>query len=256
MELAGRLTLAGVQLAGLILSAFLVIVTYTNPQQVEERLQDFAVAKVEAAAHDAWEKVKAPFTEGGRAERFGALAERFGRDEARVDEQRRQIVPALLAPVMSGRCKENCDFWTVAAVVANSALVQRIGQLQMGRATLRDYVVERYQSTVDGLITDLRRFGLVNVVALSLMVGLALFRKPLNWRFTAFSVALTGYIAWAAYGYVFGQNWALAILMNDWAAPAYQGTLIFVSCLFFDWLFLAGAVTTTAVNAVASILPG
>ena len=126
----------------------------------------------------------------------------------------------------------------------------------MGRATLQDYVVERYQSTVDGLITDLRRFGLVNVVALSLMVGLALFRKPLNWRFTAFSVALTGYIAWAAYGYLFGQNWALAILMNDWAAPAYQTTLIFASCLFFDCLFLAGAITTTVVNAVASILPG
>lgn len=256
MEFAGRLALAGGQLAGLVLSALLVIVTYTNPQQVEERLQDFAVAKVEAAAHEAWEKVKARFAEGGRAERLGALAERFARDADGIDDKRRQIVPALLAPALSGRCRENCDFWTVAARVADSAMVQRIARLRVGRATLQDYVVERYQSTVRGLMTDLRRFGLVNVVTLSLMIGLVLFRPRLDWRFTAFSVVVTGYIAWAAYGYVFDQNWALTILMHDWAAPAYQTTLIFASCLFFDWLFLAGAVSTTVVNAIVSILPG
>ena len=102
---------------------------------------------------------------------------------------------------------------------------------------------------------DLRRFGLVNVVVLSLMLGLVVFRNHLNWRFAAFSVALTSYTAWAAYGYVYDQNWALAILFQDWASPGYQVAMVFFACFFFDWLFLRGTVTQILGVVIARILP-
>ena len=127
--------------------------------------------------------------------------------------------------------------------------------MRVGQNTLGDFLVGRYEASVQGLLKDLRRFGLVNVVVLSLMLGLVMFRNHLNWRFTAFSVALTTYTAWAAYGYVFNQNWALAILFQDWASPGYQAAMIIVSILFFDWLFLRRIVTDTVSNAIASILP-
>jgi len=119
-------------------------------------------------------------------------------------------------------------------------MVERATQFRVGQSTLGDFVVERYEASVQGLLIDLRRFGFVNVVVLSLMLGLVAFRNHLNWRFTALSVALTGYTAWAAYGYVYKQNWALAILLQDWAAPGYQVAMIFFALLFFDWLFLRG----------------
>ncbi|MEO1179234.1 MAG: hypothetical protein AAFV87_19425, partial [Pseudomonadota bacterium] len=123
-----------------------------------------------------------------------------------------------------------------------------------GQSTLGDFIVERYDSSVQGLLIDLRRFGFVNMVVLILMLGLVAFRSYSNWRFTAFSVSLTAYTVWAAYGYVYNQNWALTILLQDWASPGYQIAMIFFAFLFFDWLFLQGTVTQTISNLISSAL--
>lgn len=255
MGLAGKMALIAVQLAGLLLSALLVSVTYTNPMQVEERLQEFAIAEVERAADAAWSGATGQLGDGGRAERLGALSRQLGLDANAINLRRQQVVPALLSNVLSDSCRENCEFWVSASAITNSAMIERVAQLRVGQVTLQEFVLERYEMSVRGLLIDLRRFGLVNVVALSLMISLVVFRDHLNWRFTTLSAAVTGYTAWATYGYVFDQNWALSILLQDWAAPGYQVGMIFASCLFFDWLFLRGKVTQTVANIIGSILP-
>jgi hypothetical protein len=106
---------------------------------------------------------------------------------------------------------------------------------------------------VQGLIKDLRRFGLVNVVVLSLMAALVLLRDRLNWRFFLGSALITGYTVWAAYGYVFDQNWALSILFQNWAGPSYQAGMIFVACVFSDWLFLRGHITNLCMVGLGCI---
>ncbi len=255
MELTGRIALIGIQLAGFVISALLVGVTFSNPNQVEERLRQFAIAKVERAADDVWSDRTVENGEGGRTERLVALSVRLGLDAEVLDERRKELVPAILALAKSETCQENCEFWAMASEVTNIAIVKRAAQFRVGQSTLGDFVVERYETSVQGLLIDLRRFGFVNVVVLSLMIGLVVFRNHLNWRFTAFSVALTGYTAWAAYGYVYNQNWALAILLQDWASLGYLAAMIFFALLFFDWLFLRGKVSQTIINLIASSLP-
>ena len=250
------MTLIGIQLVGLVISALLVIVTFSNPDQVEERLRQFAIAEVERAANEVWLDRTVGQGEGSRSERLMALSDRLGLDAEVLDARRKEIVPAILALAKSETCQENCEFWVVAAQLTNVAMVERVAQIRVGQSTLGDFLVERYETSVQGLLTDLRRFGLVNIVVLSLMLGLVAFRNYLNWRFIAFSVALTAYTAWAAYGYVYNQNWALAILLQDWASPGYQAAMIFFALLFFDWLFLRGKITQTASNFIASALPG
>ena len=244
------------QLTGVILSALLVWITFATPADVEQRLQGFAIAKVERAADQAFAEAEGVLATGGRAERLGALAERFGLQADDALAQRDQIVPALLAYALSDRCGENCGFAALAGLAANSVLIERAAQLQVGQGTLQDFIVGRYETSITGLIRDLRRFGMVNAVALSLMLGLVLLRDMLNWRFVAFSVAVTAYVGWAAYGYLFNQNWALSILLQDWAAPGYQIAMILVSCLFADWLFLRGWITQLIGNAISVALPG
>lgn len=256
MELAGRMTLIGVQLAGLVISALLVGVTFSNPNQVEERLRQFAISQIEHAVDEVWPDVMVGQGEDSRSERLMAFSDRLGLDAEILDARRKEVVPAILALAKSRTCQENCEFWEVASQATNSLIVERVVQMRVGQNTLGDFLVGRYEASVQGLLKDLRRFGLVNVVVLSLMLGLVMFRNHLNWRFIAFSVALTTYTAWAAYGYVFNQNWALAILFQDWASPGYQAAMIIVSILFFDWLFLRRIVTDTVSNAIASILPG
>jgi hypothetical protein len=241
---------------GFVISAWLVGVTFSNPDQVEERLRQFAIAEVERAADEVWSDRTVGQGEGSQSERLMALSDCLGLDAEVLDAQRKEVVPAILALAKSESCKENCEFWVAASQLTNVAKVERVVQIRVGQRTLADFLAQRYETSVQGLLADLRRFGLVNVAALSLMLGLVAFRSHLNWRFTAFSVALTSYTAWAAYGYVYSQNWALAILLQDWASPGYQVAMIFFALLFFDWLFLLGKVTQTISNLIASALPG
>ncbi|WP_166418896.1 hypothetical protein [Cochlodiniinecator piscidefendens] len=55
-------------------------------------------------------------------------------------------------------------------------MLERIAQLRVGQMTLQKFALERYAASVNGLLSDLQRFGLVNVVVLSLMFGLTIFR--------------------------------------------------------------------------------
>lgn len=237
------MALIGVQLVGLVVSALLVGVTFSHPDQVEERLRNFAIAEVERAADEVWSDRTVGQGEGSRSETLTALSDRLGLNAEVLDARRKEVVPAILGLAKSETCQENCEFWVVASQLTNVALTKRVAQMRVGQSTLGDFLVERYDTSVQGLLTDLRRFGLVNVVVLSLMLGLVAFRNHLN-------------CVWAAYGYVYNQNWALAILLQDWASPGYQAAMVFFALLFFDWLFLRGKVTETISNLIASVLPG
>ncbi len=70
----GQVSKAASILLGLLLSAFLVAVTYINPMQVEERLQLFVFAEVQDAANVVWSD-EGPLTEiGSHSERLGVLS--------------------------------------------------------------------------------------------------------------------------------------------------------------------------------------
>lgn len=70
-------------------------------------------------------------------------------------------------------------------------------------------------------------------------------------RLAIFSVAITGYTAWAAYDYVFQQDWERTILLHDWAASGYQFSMILIACLLADWVLLKGRITEFVTNAIA-----
>lgn len=254
MRFVPHISLLSVQAIGLAFSVFIVALTYTDSEAIETRLQNFAVSKVEAVATEAWENAQTQTQGDTRAAKLRALAERFGANAEKTEEVRGTIVPAVMAYALSDRCADKCGLAFSVAFLTNTALVSRIAKMRVGESTLQDFIVNKYETTVRGLILDLRLFGAVNALVLALMMGLVVFHQHLNWRFAAFSAALTGYTGWAIYGYFFRQNWAHSILFQDWAGPAYQGSMIFVACLFFDWLFLRGFVTQTAVNAVTSAI--
>ena len=252
----GKYALLTFQFVGILASVFLAGVTYLNSSQVEDRLQSFAIEKVKVAADAAWVHASDALDHGDRAERLSALAERFGLQAEALDQKREVIVPVLVAYALSDRCGDNCGFAARAGPVVNSAMLGQIAKLRVGQSTLGDFIVERYETTVRGLLLDLRRFGLVNVVTLALMSALIIFKGILNWRFAALSVGVTGYATWAAYGYIYKQDWARTVLLQNWAADGYQVAMIVVCCLFFDWLFLRGKVSEMVAASIGAIFSG
>ncbi len=251
----GKFSLLFVQCAGVVLALALVVFTFGDRERVEDQLRSFAISEVEAEARAVW-GASGLSAEGSQAQRLEFLADRLGLDAREIETERKEIVAALIALSRRDRCQRACSFWEDSAAIVNGAMLNQIKQLRVGQSTLAEFVAERYEARVDGMVSDLRRFGLVNLIALSLLAGLGLFKDRLDWRFSVFSLALTAYTAWASYGYVFEQNWAMSLLLQDWAARGYQAGMVLVSIVLFDWLFLRGAVTSLVASALTRCFPG
>lgn len=242
-----------VQAAGILLSAVLIFVTFADRSQIEHRVQDLAFAKVEEATSIEWDKATGGMKGEARTEKFNALTERLGTTVDEMVTKREDLVRALVRETLWDKCVEPCSYPKLVEFVDELAIA-KIAQLRLDERSAKEFIVERYESTVRGLISDLRRFGLVNIVVLSLMMALVLFRKHLNWRFFAFSVGLTTYTTWAAYGYLINQDWVRALIFQDWAAPGYQMAMVFQSFILLDRLFLDGKIMGKFLHAVIKTL--
>ena len=240
-----------IQVAGVLLSGFLVMVTYLNPGQVEDRYQQFAFTEVERAADANWDDIR----DDGPLEKFRALAGSLADKAARIEDKRQELVHTILANALSERCADECSPWVTETRKTDSVMIGKISGLRLGQTSLQDFIVGRYDRAVSGLTADLRRFGLVNLVVLSLALALIVTRRTPTTRLAIFSVAVTAYTAWAAYDYLFQQDWEKTILLRDWAASSYQFWMICVACVLADWVFLKGRITEFVGNAIASAFP-
>ncbi|WP_417277618.1 hypothetical protein [Celeribacter sp.] len=251
-----KIIVLSIQGVGVSLSVLLIFLTYLSRDQVEARLQSLAMQKVEsyaASVLDASEKTDS----GGTSKLLSALSRRFAEETEVLQGQRKDTIAALVAYALSDQCDDNCVMFTGgAAMILEASRVQKIAELEIGQKTVADLIAARYEKTVAALVSDIRQFGTVNVIVLVLMAVLVVFKDHLNLQTTTFSVALTGYTAWASYSYFFRQNWAMTILTQNWAAPAYQAGMIFVMFLLIDWVFLRGIVTRIVGNVISSVIPG
>lgn len=247
----GYASLLMVQLLGFAFSAALILITFQNRDELQAAVQSFAIDKVETATTEFLKD----HADTLPTNRLAALADRLGADAAALRQQQKRMVDALLQYSLSDRCVSDCGTAAFAALATDITLTERVAQTRVGETTVRDFIVGSYDKTVNGLIADLRRFGIVNAVAFVLMIGLVLFRGMRDWRFATFSIALTVYAGWAIHGYLFRQDWVRTVLFNDWAAPGYQLAMVVVSLVLADWLFLRGFVTGFIGNAISTVLP-
>lgn len=255
MGTKSRLTVMAIQLAGVLLSAFLVLVTYLDPGQVEDRYQQLAFTKAGHATEANWSEIKqtGPTSQTGAIGKLMAFAGSLADKAEKIEEKHERFVQGVLANALSERCGNDCNPWVKSTRMTDSVMVKAVSGLRLGETSLQDFIVGRYDRAVSGMTSDLRRFGLVNFMVLSLALVLIATRRSLSTRIALFSVAVTGYTAWAAYDYLFQQDWARTVLLQDWAATGYQFWMIFVACLFFDWIFLRGWITDSIVSSISNV---
>ena len=115
-----------IQLVGLLLSAYLIFVTYADQAQVERRVQTYAIEKVQKATNSAWDKVTGIVKPGGRAEKIGTLAQKLKLKTDELIAKRNMIIPALIKKSLEGKCADGCGLakWTgkISAAVVEKAL--------------------------------------------------------------------------------------------------------------------------------------
>ncbi len=103
-----RATLLLVQMIGLVLSAYLVFVTFFDQAQIERKVQSYAIVKAEAATTTALDKITGVVKEGGAAAKLGALAQRLRIKASELTANRETIVPSLVRNALSSKCDGEC----------------------------------------------------------------------------------------------------------------------------------------------------
>ena len=248
MDATVRWVLLPVQVIALALSCALFLTTFLTPEIAEDSLRKLAISKVDRAVE------YAIFVEPSTASnRIRGLADQLELAALTIEGQREKIVTAVLGVGLVGTCVKDCDFWKEASEIVDASLVQRAAKFRIAEQTLQDFAVGQYETALQSLRKDLQRFSAVNVVVLTLMSLLLITRTGLGRSVVTFSAAITAYTLWASYGYFFDQNWVLTLLLNDWAAPGYQITMIFVSLVLADWVFLRATLTNLVLSAIASV---
>lgn len=245
LHLGARYVTFALAVLGAAISAALLFVVLTQPQLIEEKLQSFAIAEVEDRAIALVGDAQA--SENGLLQ---ALGNRLAGDAEKMEDALRVVI----AKALDDKCLVNCGETRLGAALDAFGMANRIGDLRIGERTVAEFAVERYDATVAGLLADLATFGTANLIAFLTLIFLSIFRGKFGLRILPMTLLLTAYIGAAIYWYIFTQDWASAILFNNWAAGGYVATMCVVYFLLIDFTFFYGRITEAIFNTIATIL--
>lgn len=256
---------------GLAVFGFLWSQLYFNPDALMDKAQDYAVAKAEEAMEDAFVSVeeryadtalgrrvlefareRSPDAEG----RLGALRDTLGSPE--MEEAKRRATEYIL--LIADRLKAEDITVEVDGEPPNEGTIMRfLGALQTTAGlqldTARERVVERFDSVMADVRTDLLIFSGTTTTAFLLALLIGFRRNPVVQKYLLpVSLALTGATLFAVYYYVFGQNWALALLTNDFMGWSYLTLLGFMFVFLLDIGFNKARVTRSVMNVLSGAL--
>lgn len=230
---------------GAAFSAALLFVVMTQPKLIEEKLKSFAISQVEEKAGDLISQ--AQVSDSGL---LSGLANRFAQDEliAQTD------LNAMIKTIVQRRCGKDCVQVSGTELLDSFELANRVIDFRIGQKTIAQHLLDRYDATVAGLVADLTTFGTANLIAFLTLIFLTIFRGQFGLRILPMTLLLMAYVSAAIYWYVFTQDWAAAILFNNWAAGGYVATMCIVYFLLIDFTFFYGRITEGIVNAIVTAI--
>ncbi len=237
---------------GVAAMAALLFVVQSQPQLIEQKLQSFAIKEVQSRAISALDQAQ-DAAQGSENGLLRTLADRFA-DDAELLEQRDAVIRSMVASVAQDRCDCETNRLVTGATLASIAIRDRIAALRIGEQTVGDFVAARYDATITGLRADLTTFGIANLVAFLTLIFLSVFKGRFGARILPMTLLLAAYVLYAMYWYVFTQDWAAAILFNNWAAGGYVATMLVVYFLLIDFTFFNGAITDAIVQTITTAL--
>jgi hypothetical protein len=237
---------------GVAAMAMLVFVVHSQPQLIEEKLQSFAIEQVETRAVSVLDQAQLAVQQSENS-LLQSLANRFT-DEAEFLAQRDASIQSMVASVARDRCDCATNRLATGASIASIAIRDRVAALRIGEQTVGDFISARYELTVKELRADLTTFGAANLVAFLTLMFLSIFKGRFGARILPMTLLLAAYVLYAMYWYVFTQDWAAAILFNNWAVVGYVASMLVVYLLLIDFTFFNGAITDAIIQAIATVL--
>ena len=223
----------GLCLLGVLVFGTLLAYVLSSPDDFEQRSQSFIADQTEQELNERLSPAGADKMKLVAAK----LSEKLAREIADVEAMVKAGTPKFIAAVIAAMCGFDCEQRAVLEAAVNQAFQDHLAHLNVGVNTLRGMVEEKYYAVLAELRRDITIFLGCNLAVMTLALAIAVFRGPAARHLLPIPAILTVSVLFAGYWYVFGQNWATAIVFSDYVGWSYLIFLGVVGVLLWDIAF-------------------
>ena len=247
-----HLTLRVFGFIGTILFVPIFLLSFANPQLIENSGKAFVEWKLEKSTNAKIDSIKLP-KESKFEKLLGNKAKELRKKtEDKIKSLKQNLkddAPVLIAAQLVKLRNLDCECRKLWEKKARDSMKFELASLETAKLKLVDFTHVKYMEIVEKLTLDVRIFvGANGFIFLFLM--LASFLKPsaLKHLFLPSVLMLISTVL-CSYLYIFEQNWFYTIIYNNYTGFTYIGYLTFVFAVLCDIVFNKAKVTTEIINA-------
>jgi len=242
-----HLTLRVFGFLGTILFIPIFLLSFANPQLIENSGKAFVEWKLEKSTNAKIDSIKLP-KESKFEKLLGNKAKELRNEtEEKIKNLKQQLkddAPSLIAEQLAKVRNLDCECRKSWEKKLRNSMKFELASLNVAKSKLVDFTQAKYMEIVEKLTLDVRIFvGANGAVFLFLM--LASFLKPaaVKHLFLPGVLMLVSTVL-CSYFYIFEQNWFYTIIYNNYTGFTYIGYLTFVFAVLCDIAFNKAKVTT------------
>jgi hypothetical protein len=247
-----HLTLRVFGLLGTILFIPIFLLSFADPQLIENSGKAFVEWKLEKSTNAKIDSIKLPNESKFEKLLGNKVKEIRKKTEEKIQTLKQQLkndAPSLIATQIAKLRNLDCECRKSWEKKARDSMKFELASLEVAKLKIVHFTQAKYMEIVEKLTFDVRIFvGANGVVFLFLM--LASFLKPSAIKHLFLpSVLMLVSTVLCSYFYMFEQNWFYTIIYNNYTGFTYIGYLTFVFSVLCDIVFNKAKVTTEIINA-------
>lgn len=252
MERLRRINIILSTIGLLVFSSLLAYVQFA-PDDFDRRTKDFAITKVETKL----DETLLAAAKSETADKLQAFAGRISETlESRVAGLRDDLANGkdqIIADMLAAACALDCERREQAAIAVRAGFKGAIARYGFGIDRIQNMVVDEYKGTMNELRMDVSIFAAANTGAMLLALLIALFKGRATRHLLPITYALFGATLVATAWYIFGQDWVMTIVFNDYWGTGYGVFLAVLSAFMIDILANEARITTEIFNGIGAI---
>lgn len=251
-------TLRLTSIIGIILFSALFLVTFASPEAIEKSAKGFVEYQIEKEIRQTQVAVQ----ESDLAEKARSLANRFGLDADKIEQDLEDNLPEKIAEVVASLCGYDCEKKKALSRSITAGYLERLSNLRIAENNLSEIIKGKYLKILRNLKLDLRIFLGSNLAMFLILLSVSYAKpKAMAQLFVPASLLFLSTVISSAI-YIFGQDWFYTIIYNDYMGFGYLGYISLIFAFLLDIILNRARVTTVifnflahAVGAVASAIP-
>lgn len=234
--------------------AFAALWTYIQfaPGDFDQRTRNFAISKIEGDVDAGISSI----AQSSTADRVSELAGQFSDSlQAKVDAYRFNLdqgTDVVIADILAAACRLDCERREQARQAIETAFESAIVRYGFALDRVEALVLGEYDEVMNELRYDLSIFTGSNGIALLFAFLLTIFRGRAAKHLLPIALVLTGTTLLMSYWYVFGQDWVMTVIFNNYWGWAYSAVLAILCGFMIDIAANKARVTSFVFNGVGN----